>query len=196
MLQQKRLREVQRTVLAVVSLLIALPAWAQIDRGQIAGFVKDQQDAVIPGATVTLVNTATQVLRTLTTDGQGYYIGVSLLPGVYDVSVQLAGFKKATQTGVKVDATAKVALDVVLETGEISEVVTVEARSTPLQTDTAQVGRLIEARQIQDLMLNGRNPLRLPMLKAGVRSGNAGLELGPAADRLQPSRPATSAALS
>jgi hypothetical protein len=163
----------QVTLVVVCLLLLAVPAWAQIDRGQIAGFVKDQQGAVIPGATVTLVNTSTQVVRTLTTDGQGYYIGVSLLPGVYDVSVELQGFKKFTQTGVKVDATAKVALDVVLETGEISEVVTVEARTTPLQTDTAQVGRLIEAKQIQDLMLNGRNALRLPMLKAGVRSGNA-----------------------
>jgi len=124
MLQRSRLRAVQRVAWAIVSLLIALPAWAQIDRGQVAGFVTDQQGAVVPGAAVTLVNTATQVVRTLTTDGQGYYIAVSLLPGVYDVSVELAGFKKATQTGVKVDATAKVALDVVLETGEISEVVT------------------------------------------------------------------------
>ncbi len=161
-------------VAAVVSLLlliIAAPAGAQIDRAQVAGFVKDQQGGVIPGATVTVVNVATKVERTFTTDAQGYYIAVSLLPGVYDVSVELQGFKRYSQTGMKLDASAKVALDVVLETGLVTETVTVVAEATPIQADTAQVGRLIEARQIQDLMLNGRNPLRLPMLKAGVRGG-------------------------
>src|SRR5574340_180729 len=152
--------------------ILATPAAAQFDRGQVAGFVKDSQGGVIPGATVSVVNVATKVARAFTTDARGYYIALSLLPGSYDVSVELQGFKRFMQTGIKLDAAAKVALDVVLETGSVSETVTVEARATPLQTDTAQVGRLIEARQIADLMLNGRNPLRLPMLKAGVRGGN------------------------
>src|SRR5512139_759193 len=102
MLKRNRFRGVRPAALAVVCFLLALPAWAQIDRGQIAGFVKDQQGAVVPGATVTLLNTATQVARSVTTDGQGYYIAVSILPGVYDVSVELSGFKKFTQTRVKV----------------------------------------------------------------------------------------------
>lgn len=160
---------------AVVCLLLAMaaPAWAQIDRGQVAGFVKDQQGGVIPGAAVTVANVLTKIERALVTDAQGYYIATSLLPGTYDFSVEVAGFKKFVKTGIKLDAAAKVALDVVLEAGALSEVVTVEAGATPLQTDTAQVGRVIEARQIEDLMLNGRNPLRLPMLKAGVRSGSS-----------------------
>src|SRR5882672_10643508 len=116
--------------------LAVLPALAQFDRGQIAGIVKDQTGGVIPGATVTATNVQTKLPRTVNTDATGYYIFTALSPGQYDLSVELEGFKKWTQSGVRLDAAAKVALDVTLQPGGLSESVTVEARTTPLQFDT------------------------------------------------------------
>src|ERR671922_847293 len=125
----------------LVSLLIvvctAAPAFAQSDRGQIAGFVKDQSGGVIPGATVTAINTQTRLERVSVTDANGYYVLPALPPGIYDVSVELQGFKKWTQTSVTLDAAASATVQAVLETGTVSEVITVTAEATPLQSDVA-----------------------------------------------------------
>jgi hypothetical protein len=162
------------TGLAVVTLLFltAAPALAQFERGQISGVIRDQSGAVIPGATVTVTHVDTRLTRTVVTDGTGYYILTALTPGAYDVEVELPGFKKWSQTGVRLDAAAKLSLDATLATGVISEAVIVQASSTPLQYDT-QNRKTIEAKDFENMALNGRNPIGLAMLKAGVRSGNA-----------------------
>jgi hypothetical protein len=162
------------TGLAVVTALVlsVVPVFAQFDRAQIAGIVKDQTGGVIPGATVTVTNVQTRLQRTVVTDGTGFYILTALAPGAYDVEVELPGFKKWTQTGVRLDAAARLTVDVTLATGVISEAVLVQATSTPLQFDT-QNRKTIEAKDFENMALNGRNPINLAMLKAGVRSGNA-----------------------
>jgi hypothetical protein len=159
-------------VFAVMTImgLAAVPAFAQFDRGQISGIVKDPSGAVVPGATVTVTNQQTSVASTTVSDGTGYYIFASLQPGLYDISVELQGFKKFAQTGVRLDAAGKLTIDATLQTGELTETVTVAAESTLLQSDTA-VRKTIETRDIQDLALNGRNPINLALLKAGVRGG-------------------------
>jgi hypothetical protein len=107
----------------------------------------------------------------MATDPTGYYIFTALSPGAYDIDVELEGFKKWTQGGVKLDAASKVVIDVTLQTGGLSESVTVQARSTPLQFDS-QNRKTIELKDVQDMALNGRNPINLAMLKAGVRGGS------------------------
>ena len=83
-----------RTFLSALALaaLVAGPALAQSDRGQISGFVIDQTGAVVPGATVTVTHTQTQQVRTTVTDTTGYYAFPALTPGTYDLSVELEGF--------------------------------------------------------------------------------------------------------
>jgi hypothetical protein len=152
--------------------LLALPAHAQFDTGQISGFVRDAQGAVVPGATVRIINESTKIERSYVSDSSGYYVAPSLPPGNYQVVVELTGFKKAVRSGVKVDAAAKVAADAVLIPGGLEESVEVVAESTPLQVNTGQVSKTIESRQIQDLMINGRNPINLALLKPGVRGGS------------------------
>src|SRR5687767_8786864 len=136
-------------------LAFAVPAQAQFDSGQINGFVRDPQGAVVPGATVRVVHEATQQVRTYVTDTSGYYVAPLLPSGLYEVSVELTGFKKFVKTQIKVDASAKVSTDAVLTTGGVEETVTVVGEATPLQTNTGQVSKTIESKQIQDLMLNG-----------------------------------------
>jgi hypothetical protein len=146
------------TALFLFVALAATPAFAQSDRGQITGFVKDQSGGVIPGATVTATNTQTQQQRISVTDPTGYYVLPALPPGVYDVSIELDGFKKWTRTGVILDAASSASLQVTLETGTISESITVTAEATPLQTDVT-VRKTIEAKDIELMAFSGRNPI-------------------------------------
>jgi hypothetical protein len=163
-----------RSVLTLVLVLLALPAFAQFDRGQVSGFVRDEQGGVVPGATVRVTNQQTRLEHTYTTDNSGYYIAPALLPGVYEVAVELSGFKKFVKTSIKVDAASKLEVDATLSAGGMQEAVTIVAEATPLQANTGQVSKTIESKQIQDLMLNGRNPINLALLKPGVRGGAGG----------------------
>ena len=104
----------------------------------------------------------------------GYYVAPLLPPGKYQVAGELSGFRKYVKTGITVDSGAKVSADVVLSPGGIEEAITVVAEATPLQSNTGTVAKTIESKQIQDLMLNGRNPINLAMLKPGVRGGAGG----------------------
>jgi hypothetical protein len=147
---------------------------AQFDTGQIAGYVRDTSQAVITGATVTITNQGNGDQHTTTTNANGYYAIPNLQVGTYSVSTEMAGFKKTVQTGIVLDSAAKVNADLVLTVGAVTESVEVNASSAHVQTESAQVGRVVDTRQIQDLTLNGRNPIYLALLKPGVAGGSIG----------------------
>jgi hypothetical protein len=152
-------------------LLTALPAAAQFDRGQISGTVKDAQGGVVPGVSVSVTNLETQQVQTTVTDSTGFYTVPNLPRGKYDVAAELQGFKKALRQNVTLDASSSQTLNFALETGAISEAVTVTAEATPLQTDVT-VRKTVEAKDLEQLSFSGRNPLGVPALKAGVVGGN------------------------
>jgi Carboxypeptidase regulatory-like domain len=161
-------------LVAVALVALAVPAHAQFESGQISGFVRDSQGAAVPGATVSITDEATKRARTYTTDASGYYTAPALPPGKYQVAVELAGFRKYVKTGITLDAAAKATADAVLSPGGLEESVTIVAEATPIQGNTGQVAKTIESKQIQDLMINGRNPINLALLKPGVRGGAGG----------------------
>jgi len=152
-------------------LLTALPAAAQFDRGQISGTVKDAQGGVVPGVTVTVTNLDTQKSNSTVSDSTGFYTLPNLPGGKYDVSAELQGFKKALRQNVTLDSSSSQTLNFSLETGAITEAVTVTAEATPLQTDVA-VRKTVEAKDIELLSFSGRNPIGVPALKAGVIGGS------------------------
>jgi hypothetical protein len=149
----------------------ATTAFAQIDRGTVSGTIKDAQGGVVPGVTVTATSTQTQQTRTTVSDGSGFFTFPNLLPGRYDVAAELQGFKKENRTGVQVDAASAVTLDFSLATGSLTEEVTVTSEATLLQTDVT-VRKTVEAKDIELLSFNGRNPIGVPALKAGVIGGS------------------------
>jgi len=165
-----------RRILAVVFLssVSATIAQAQFDSGQISGFVRDASGSVIPGASVVATNQGNGEQHRMITNETGYYVFPSLPVGTYSIAAELAGFKKFVQTDVTLSAATKISVDVMLAVGNISEVLEVQASTSQVQTETAQVGRTIETRQIQELTLNGRNPIYLALLKPGVRGGGIG----------------------
>jgi hypothetical protein len=159
---------------ALTSLLllgVATSAFAQFDRGTITGTVKDAQGGIVPGVTVTLTSIQTQQVRSTVTDGSGFYTFPNLTAGRYEISAELSGFKKTSRSNVQLDAAGALSLDFTLETGALTEEVTVTAETTALQTQVA-VRKSVEAKDIELLSFSGRNPIGVPALKAGVIGGN------------------------
>src|SRR4029450_12837148 len=101
----------------------------------------------------------------------GFYAVPDLPVGSYSVTVELSGFKRFVKTGIKLSAASPLSVDVQLEVARLEETVEVRASTNTVQTATAQVARTVDARQIQELTLNGRNPIFLALLKPGVRGG-------------------------
>ena len=162
------------SVFAIACSLAILPLVAQFDSGQISGYVRDSSLAVIAGATITIINEGSNDQRNTTTNSNGFYVIPNLPVGKYTVAAEVAGFKKTLQTGVVLDAASKINVDLTMTVGAVSESVEVQASSSQVQTESAQVGRVVETKQIQDLTLNGRNPIYLALLKPGVQGGGIG----------------------
>ncbi len=158
-------------IVCLVGVLCSTPAFAQFERAQVSGTVKDQQGGVVPGATVTATNLQTQAVRTTVTDASGYYTFANLTPGRYTLSSELQGFKKAVRDDVQVDAAGAVTLDFALTTGSLTEEVTVTAESLRLQTDVA-IRKTIESKDLEQLSFSGRNPIGVASMKAGVVGGS------------------------
>lgn len=163
-----------RGMLALMMLAFSVPALAQSDNSQISGFVRDQAGAVVAGAKVTVRSETKVTERTAVTNADGYFIVANLPPDVYSVTVEQTGFRQFKETGRKLDPNIPASLDVALQTGEISETVSVVASASAVQSESSTVGRLIEGKQIEALQLNGRNPLFLALLKPGVSGGALG----------------------
>jgi hypothetical protein len=153
-------------------LLSVFPLLAQLDQGQIGGNVLDPSKAAISGAKVTVISSQTGQRRPATTGENGAYVVPNLGVGLYTVEVEASGFRKFVRENVKVDAASRASVDAVMTLGAASETVTVSSEIAPLQDSSAQLGRTVEARQISDLALNGRNPINLALIKAGVVGGN------------------------
>ncbi len=166
-------------LLFLATLLIsAVVVNAQSDLGTISGFVRDQTNAVVPNAKVT-VRGGAGLERQVTTNEGGYYTVTNIPPGYYQISVEATGFKKFESKENKLDPSSLLAVDAILTIGAASETVEVTASATQLQTETASVQKLVTRQQIDALELNGRNPVGLASLVPGARGGSlAGLSFG------------------
>ena len=159
-----------KRLLVVVALLALLPtaAFAQVDRATLTGTVKDSAGAVLPGATVTVTNVATGVAATQTTTDSGSYLLVNLIPGRYQVDVELSGFKKSSQI-VTLDVGQRARVDATLEVGNFNETVTVAETTQLLNTNDATLGGVVPQMQVANLPLAIRNWDDLLTLVPGVQ---------------------------
>ncbi|HUE89155.1 MAG TPA: carboxypeptidase regulatory-like domain-containing protein [Vicinamibacterales bacterium] len=152
---------------ACLAIVVATAAWAQAPVGTIAGTVRDQSDAVMPGVTITIRHEATGVERHLTSNADGTFAAPSLAAGNYAVVAELTGFR--TQRIDVTVATGRVAtLDMRMELGEATETVTVAASAIHVETEAHAVTGVITRQEIQELPLNGRSFLQLAFLEPGV----------------------------
>ena len=158
----------------VVILIAALTGWAQTGGSRINGTVKDASGGVVPGVTVTAKNEATGVTYTQLTTDAGLYAFPDLPVGKYAIMAELSGFRTVNKTGNVLEVNTPLTVDITLEVGEMSQVVNVEGGYERLQSTNATIGNVVEQKAIQELPLNGRNPLILITLEPGVVQRSAG----------------------
>src|SRR6266851_2276789 len=139
---------------AILLFLAAGTVRAQSDRGTIAGTVLDSSGGVVANAKLTATDTATSATYSATTGPTGGYRLYDLRVGVYNVSVSAPGFKTVDKTGVVVEINSTASLDFSLQTGDVKETVTVLADAPGLQTESSEIGTVVDKRQIQELPLS------------------------------------------
>jgi len=152
-------------------LLSAFLAFGQSDNANVSGVIKDATGAVLPGAKVVLSNDS-GLIREAVTNESGVYSIPTVPPGTYTIVITATGFKKYESTGNKIDPSVPANISATLEIGAVTETVEVKATMTALQTESGAVGKIVEGKQLQDLQLNGRNPIYLALLKPGVRGSS------------------------
>lgn len=168
----------------ILGLLVAIAGFPALSRAQqvatatINGTVADATGAVIPGAKVTLQNIATNVERSTSTNGSGYYTLLNILPGRYTLTVSKEGFRTITQPTFDLAVNQTTSLDFTLQVGETTQKVTVEAVAGGIQTSTSELGTVITTRSVMNLPLNGRNFTQMLNLTPGVSTVNVSQNAG------------------
>ncbi len=150
--------------------LLLLPTAFAATTGSIAGIVRDPATAMIPGATVTVTNTAMGIVTKTMTDDKGNYTLPSLAVGRYDLKVEADGFRPQTRNGIVVDLDAVVRVEFTLEMAIRNEVINVTESDTRVEinTDTTQMGEVVTGRAMTSVALNGRSFTDLLALQPGI----------------------------
>ena len=157
-------------LLALVLAFASGSVWAQSPTGTVEGNVKDSSGAVIPGAEVTLTNTANNATRTAITDDSGRFRINGVAAGPYRAEAQMTGFKTEV-ANFQVEVAGFQTLNFVLEVGDISETVEVSDVVQKVNTEEGTLSHVVTGRQVEDLPLNGRNVFTLALLQPGVTQG-------------------------
>lgn len=149
--------------------VLALPAWGQQDaRGTIVGTVTDATGAVVPNAQVEVINKAMGTKVSLRTNDAGFYQAPFLLPGMYQVRVEVAGFKKFLRDDIELRVNDRIEIGIQLEVGAAEQSVTVTGETPLLTTESSSLGAVVDGRRVAELPIPHGNPYFLIGLSAGV----------------------------
>lgn len=160
-----------RLTVAALFLLVAIsftPLWAQKDTGAIVGAVRDPSGAVVAGAKVSVEDVDRGVQMTLSTNDQGEYVASPLHIGRYKITVEKTGFKKAVSEVVELNVQGRIAINIALQVGRISEEMVVTGTEPLLETETSELGQVVDQKRVSNLPLNGRNFAQLALLSTGT----------------------------
>jgi len=149
-------------------LLFAAACAGQEFRGTINGLISDPTGAAVGGAKVTVTETHTGTRIPTVSDIAGRYTAPFLLPGDYDIAVQMDGFKSFLRRGVHVAADDHITIDVTLTLGDVATSMEVTGDAPMLNTDNATVGQTVTTKEMTDLPINGRTPMMAANLSMGV----------------------------
>ena len=158
-------------VLLAYALSLPAPVLAQQTTGTIAGRVVDEQDAGIPGATVTATNADTGLVRELTSGGNGLYRLAALPVGTYDVVTERPGLARFVRGGVVVNIGHTTDLDIILRVAPLAQTITVTASAPLISLTSSAVGQVVDLARIESLPLNGRQFANLAATVPGVGLG-------------------------
>ncbi len=157
-----------KILLLMMLLGLATTAVFAVVTGSISGTARDSQGAVLPGVAVQLRNTQTGVVQTIQTDSVGFYNFPAVPLGHYDVSFQKTDFGNYSQTDVVVNVDSALRVDATMKVGANQQQVTVQSSQVHVDTENAQMGEVIGAKEMTNLPLNGRAYTDLLALQPGV----------------------------
>ena len=164
--------------LGFVTLLLAAlfcpNSYGQKDTGSIVGTIRDASGASVPGAKVTVRDVERGAAFVTSSNDTGEYFAGPLRIGSYTVTVEKEGFKTAVAGPAEVKVQERLAIDVTLQVGAASEKLTVSATAVELETETSDLGQVVDSRRVSTLPLNGRNYAQLAQLGAGVAPSEPG----------------------
>jgi outer membrane receptor protein involved in Fe transport len=152
----------------LIGLALVSTAFAQGGRAEINGTVFDQAKAVLPGATITVTDENTGLVRTGVTSGDGRFVIPTLVPGTYTVSAELPGFQAVTQTGVVLNVGQELTVNLTLQVGGVTEAIKVTGESPLVEVTSSRVGTVMRDQEIDSLPSQGRNQLSLMQLVPGL----------------------------
>src|SRR4026208_801028 len=155
-------------ILGLALLVTQVTVLGQQTNGSLTGTITDQNNAVVAGATVTLLSNVASGERSAVTDSNGAFDFQALLPGTYQISVEAKGFKKSIARDITVSVGLNTQVSVQLEIGLAGESVTVTPAQEVINTGSPSLTNVISTRQVVDLPLPTRNPLDLAGLQAGI----------------------------
>lgn len=150
------------------ALFLPQAAHAQFDSATILGTVRDSAGAVVPNATIKLKNTETNVTSTVNADSEGNYQFINVKVGTYQLSTEAQGFSTTVTENISATVNARQRVDVTLQTGAVSETITVTDTPELLEAASSERGQIIAREQIVNLPLNGRAYADLALLSTGV----------------------------
>jgi Carboxypeptidase regulatory-like domain len=169
-----------RPVLLATAILLAVvvsPAFAQV-QGQINGVITDSSGGVVPGATVTAIESQTGLSRDTISGANGFYTFPSLRPTTYEIRAVLAGFRTVKSQAVELNANLSLTVNLTLELGELSETVSVAGQAANVDLTTATLSEVVDHARIVELPLNGRDATKLTTLVAGTVVASVSTETG------------------
>src|SRR5580698_7899024 len=161
-------------VFVVVSMLL-LPSMLLADvTGSVNGVVRDPSQAAVKGVRIKITNTQTNLSLETATADDGSYRFLSLPVGTYNLSAAIIGFQQYNTTGIVLQVNDQLRIDISLKVGSINEQITIQANAAQVETESTQLGDVIDSKKMLALPLNGRSYLDLLGLQAGVAPTNAG----------------------
>ena len=167
-----------RALVAGAALMLVMgstSAMAQSTRGSVAGTVRDGQGAAVPGATVELTSPRRNDTQVATANEAGDFLFLNLLPDTYNLKITMDAFKTLERANVIVNAADRLSLGVItLELGAVSETVTVSTRVVEVQSRDATRNFSVDSAAIENLAVNGRDPLALARLAPGIADATGG----------------------
>jgi hypothetical protein len=156
-------------ILAIASLFTA-QASAQVSGATLSGTISYPTGAVIAGAHVSIMNKATGIARTVTSDSAGLYSAPNLQPGPYEVAISAMGFSTTKEQNLTLTVGAQQTLDVALKIGTAEQTVLVTEAAQAVQLGTSTISSEIQSKQVLDMPLNGRDWTSLATLSPGVNA--------------------------
>jgi hypothetical protein len=156
--------------------LLGVSSWAQSGRGTLTGSVKDTSGAILPGASITLIETNTGSRYGARSNSEGLYNFPELPPGTYTLAVTAPSFKSYSQNGITVNVGDTATINVALQVGSTTESVTVNSDASQLETESSDVGTTVSTKLIEDLPLQFSGQVRNPLQFVQLTPGFSGID--------------------